>query len=354
MIRDQKNKKLAVIGAGNAGCISALHFKGSLPDLEIDLYHDSEHHPIERVGQGTTIPVAKLLSHSLGCDRYNNKIGASIKTGIFYSGGWGKKNRDFFHSFYTMDQVSIHYTPKKLSDAVLSSGLFNIKEQEIIDPEKEIDADFIIDCRGRKARDKDNLDTIVNPINSVLLASLPKKEMIWTEAQATPNGWTFIVPVEDKLSLGYLYNADLTSKEEATKDFQERFKVEEIEHSMKFDNYCSFNPFVGERILLNGNQCAFIEPLEATATGLYLWIARVGYDRFINKVDIPQCLHLLHKEVNSIANFVLWHYKTGSKFDSPFWSYVDTLDFTPIKKPVGEETYGQWAFKSFDVWEENT
>ena len=54
--------KLAVIGAGNAGCITSLHFKKHQPDLEIDLYHDSKHHPIERVGQGTTIPVAKLIS----------------------------------------------------------------------------------------------------------------------------------------------------------------------------------------------------------------------------------------------------------------------------------------------------
>ena len=346
--------KLAVIGAGNAGCVSALHWRLYEPDLEIDLYHDSEHHPIERVGQGTTIPVTGLISTCLDFNWFNNPIGATLKTGILYSGGWGTKKEKFFHSFYTMDQVSIHYTPKKLSDAVLSSGLFNIKEQEITDPEKEIDADFIIDCRGRKARDKDNLDTIINPINSVLLASLPKKEMIWTEAQATPNGWTFVVPIEDKLSLGYLYNCELTSKEEATKDFQERFGVNEIEHSMKFDNYCSFNPFVGERTLLNGNQCAFIEPLEATATGLYLYIARVGYDHFINKVDISQCLHLLHKEVNSIANFVLWHYKTSSKFDSPFWNYVKTLPFTPIEKPVGEENYGQWGRPSFDVWENNT
>jgi len=346
-------KKLAVIGAGNAGCVTALHWRLHQPDLEIDLYHDAEHHPIERVGQGTIIPVAQLLSYSLGCNWYDNKLGATLKTGILYK-NWGRKKNQFFHDFYSMDQVSIHYTPKKLSDAVLSSGWFDVKEEEITDPENEIDADFIIDCRGKKARDKNNLMTIVNPINSVLLASLPKKEMIWTEAQATPNGWTFTVPVEDKLSLGYLYNADLTSKEEATKDFIERFGVEEIEHSMKFDNYCSSNPFIGERTLLNGNQCAFIEPLEATATGLYLWIARVGYDHLINKVDIPQCLHLLNKEVGSIANFVLWHYKTRSKFDSPFWNHVKELPFTPIKKPAINETYGQWGRPSFDVWENNT
>ena len=345
--------KLAIVGAGNAGCISALHFRHFLPELEIDLYHDSENHPIERVGQGTTDIVSKLISNVLDVNFYENKLGATIKTGILYK-NWGTKKDEFFHPFYFISQVGLHFTPKKFSDTVLSSGLFNVKEQEITNPEKEIDADFIIDCRGRKNIDKDNINKLVNPINSVLLASLPKKEMIWTEAQATPNGWTFVVPVEDKLSLGYLYNSNLTSKEEATKDFQERFGVNEIEHSMKFDNYCSFNPFVGERTLLNGNQCAFIEPLEATATGLYLWIARVGYDRFINKVDIPQCLHLLHKEVNSIANFVLWHYKTGSKFDSPFWNYVKTLPFTPIEKPVGEENYGQWGRPSFDVWENNT
>ena len=348
-----QDKKLAVIGAGNAGCITALHFRRYLPELEIDLYHDSIHHPIELVGQGTVVSVTDLISESLGFTWYENNIEATLKTGILYK-KWGTKKEEFFHDFYSMDKVSIHYTPKKLSDAVLSSGLFNVIEQEINNPEKEIDADFIIDCRGRKARDKENLDTIINPINSVLLASLPKKEIIWTEAEATPNGWTFVVPIKDKLSLGYLYNGDLTSKEEATKDFQERFGVEEIEHSMKFDNYCSFNPFVGERTLLNGNQCAFIEPLEATATGLYLWIARVGFDHFINKVDIPQCLHLLHKEVNSIANFVLWHYKTGSKFDSPFWNYIKTLPFTPIEKPVGDETYGQWAKPSFDIWANNT
>jgi len=344
--------KLTIVGAGNAGCISALHFRHFLPELEIDLYHNLSH-PIERVGQGTTDVVAKLISNVLGGDFYKNNLGATIKTGILYK-NWGTKKDEFFHPFYFMSQVGLHFTPKKFSDTVLSSGLFNVKEKEITDPEKEIDADFIIDCRGRKNIDKDNINKLVNPLNSVLLASLPKRNLLWTESVAHPNGWCFIVPTEDKLSLGYLYNSGLTSKEEATKDFQERFGVEEIEHSMKFDNYCSFNPFVGERTLLNGNQCAFIEPLEATATGLYLWIARVGYDRFINKVDIPQCLHLLHKECNSIASFVLWHYKTGSKFDSPFWNYVKTLPFTEIQKPEINETYGQWDRRSFDIWENNT
>tara|TARA_B100000965_G_C19576676_1_gene751626 strand:+ start:1009 stop:2139 length:1131 start_codon:yes stop_codon:yes gene_type:complete len=366
-------KKLAIVGAGNAGCISALHFKQHEPDLEIDLYHDSDHHPIERVGQGTTIPVAKLLSQSLDCTWYDNPIEATLKAGILYR-NWGKihdcpterRHDAFFHDFYTMDQVSMHYTPKKLSDAVLSSKKFNVIEKEINDPEAEIDSDFIIDCRGKKSRDKENQTYLYNPIDSVLLGSVTddcnvnilnytdKIQMQFTEACATPNGWTFIVPTQNKISLGYLYNSTITTKEEATRDFKDRFGVEEVEHAMKFDNYCSLKPFVGERTLLNGNQCAFIEPLEATATGLYLWIARVGYDRFINKRPTDECIELIHREVDSIANFVLWHYKTGSPFDSRFWDYCTTIPFTPIQEPIGDERYGQWGRKSFDNWRYNT
>ena len=179
--------------------------------------------------------------------------------------------------------------------------------------------------------------------------------MIWTESIAHPNGWCFCVPVEDKLSLGYLYNSGLTSKEEATKDFQQRFRIEGIEHSMKFDNYCSFNPFSESgRVLKNGNSAAFIEPLEATALGLYLWIARIGFDRFINKKEISKCIQLLHSEIRTIEQFILWHYKTGSKFDSPFWSHVKEIPFTPIKAPTGKDMYGQWHHKSFEIWENNT
>ena len=349
----QRRTKLAVIGAGNAGCITALHFNYYRPDLEIDLYHDSENHPIELVGQGTTILVSELLSTTLDFNWFDNKIGATLKTGILYK-NWGKKRDQIFHDFATASNISFHYTPQRLSDCVLSSNKFNVKEQEIKDPEKEIDADFIIDCRGKKVIDKNSIDPLVNPINSVLLASLPKKELKWTEAVATPNGWTFVVPTEDKLSLGYLYNSGLTPKENAITDFQERFGVGDIEHNMKFDNYCLINPFVGERTLVNGNACAFIEPLEATATGLYLYIAKVGFDRFINKKNIPTCLDLIHKEVDTIKNFILWHYMTGSKFNSPFWSYVETLPFTEIKAPTGDERYGQWNEKSFRIWKDNT
>ena len=65
--------------------------------------------------------------------------------------------------------MAIHFVPQKLSQLVLNSEKFNSINKEIIDPEKEIDADVIFDCRGRHNRKKEEYDKLINPLNSVLL-----------------------------------------------------------------------------------------------------------------------------------------------------------------------------------------
>ena len=83
--------RIAIVGAGNAGCITALHYHKYLEiDNEIVIYHSPEQHPIERVGQGTILTVSELIGTTIDTDFYNNKIGATIKSGILYE-NWGKK-----------------------------------------------------------------------------------------------------------------------------------------------------------------------------------------------------------------------------------------------------------------------
>ena len=76
-------KKIAIIGAGNAGCITALHFYKYLEGgNEIYIYHSPEKHPIERVGQGTTLDIVQLISSILKHNWYDNSIDATFKSGI--------------------------------------------------------------------------------------------------------------------------------------------------------------------------------------------------------------------------------------------------------------------------------
>ena len=162
--------KVAIIGAGNAGCVTALHYHKYLDDAEIDIYHSPDQHPIEKVGLGTLPAIVDLVSSVFGSSWYDNSIDSTFKTGILYE-GWGNKHDKFFHSFQ-MHLMAMHFVPNKLSKAVLESEHFNAIEKTIKEPEKEIDADIIFDCRGRHNRDKSNYETLTNPLNSVLLYKL--------------------------------------------------------------------------------------------------------------------------------------------------------------------------------------
>ena len=365
-------RKIAIIGAGNAGCISALHFYFYARDLfEIEIYHSPEKHPIERVGQGTILSPMTLITSFFGGNWYdNNNIGATFKTGIFYE-GWGKSKDEFFHPF-PMSNMSMHFVPQKLSNAVLTCGLFKVKEQTIDDPEKEIDADIIIDCRGKNNRDKDNYEPLINPLNSCLLYKKEGRDpnLIYTRSVTTPNGWTFIILNIDSVSYGYLYNNNITSKEDATEDFLERFNLPEIDGDLTFENYIAKNICVGERTFLNGNRCGFLEPLEATSTRFYQTVCKSVYDYMDGLMNRQHVNKYVRDEMFRLETFIMWHYQFGSKYNSPFWDYAKTLPFRPdagfnealelskrmtyleIEQKIGG--YGQWSYASFKCWYDGT
>ena len=372
-------KRIAIIGAGNAGCITALHFYFYGKDnYEIEIYHSPEKHPIERVGQGTTIPPAALISSVFGTNWYDrNCIDATFKSGILYE-GWGKSNDKIFHGF-PMTNMAIHYVPQKLSDVILNSGLFKVKQQTINDPEKEIDSDWIIDCRGRHNRDRDNYQALVNPLNACLLYKKNGRDsdLTYTRTVATPNGWTFVVPNTDSVSYGYLYNNNITSKEDATEDFLDRFNLPETDGDLTFENYIAKEVCVGERTFLNGNRCGFLEPLEATATYFYQTVCKAIWD-CTNGLKTRQGVDkYVRDQMFRLETFIMWHYQFGSKYDTPFWKYAKSLPFKTddifnnmIETSKGMthlemeqqfqhgpnfiELYGQWTYLSFKCWYDGT
>ena len=356
--------KIAIIGAGNAGCITALHFfkhlrdGGDLDNFEIQIYHSPEYHPIEKVGQGTTLTIPELIADALDINWHNNPIGATFKSGILYE-GWGKKQDKIFHPFMWND-MGIHFVPKKLSEVVLSSGLFKVSEKIITNPEQEIDSNIIFDCRGRNNRDLNNYEKLIDPLDSVLLSKKDYRDvdLIYTKCIATPNGWTFIIPNQDSVSYGYLYNQNITTREEASKDFLDRFNLDEIDDELHFDNYVAKNFLVGERTILQGNMYGFIEPLEATSVGLYHRLCKCAWDGMFNVHSFDRCNNNIKNKMIELQNIVLWHYQYGSKYDTPFWKYAKSLPFNPdqrfydIANGKLDEEYGQWEQWNFENWKD--
>ena len=369
-----QKKRIAVIGAGNAGCITALHFYYYGKDkYEIVLYHNPKEFAIERVGQGCNVHTTQLITQTIESNWYDrNYIDATFKKGILYE-GWGKKQDKVFHSF-PMSAMSMHYVPQKLSDTILKSGLFEVVERTIDNPEKDIDADFIFDCRGRHNRDKDNYEPLINPLNSCLLYKKDGKDvgLDLTRTVATPNGWTFVIPNADSVSYGYLYNDTITSTQAARHDFIERFNLpDDSTTNISFENYVAKNLFVGERTILNGNRYSFLEPLEATSTGLYQSVCRYVWDYIEGNMTKTKSEYYIKRVVKQIETFILWHYQFGSKYDTPFWKYAKSLPFEPdsyfnefieksklesyfeleSKPRYDEDYYGeQWTYSTFRYW----
>lgn len=369
-------EKIAIVGAGNAGCISALnlHYLKMTEEYdvgEIEIYYDPNV-PIERVGQGTQLNVRETIFDVLDLDWVEkNHIKATTKQGIRYK-GWGKKNPDFFHSFRS-GAVAMHYVPKLFSERVLDSGLFNVVEKAITNPEEEIDATYIIDCRGRPSELDDSYQRLTNPINSVILARKEGADpsLLWTEHITTPNGWTFVIPNHDSISYGYLYNNTITTKEDAEKDFIERFDVEPDGY-LSFDNYVAKDMWRGEKTILNGNLFSFIEPMEAVASVIHHNVSECLYDVMIGAKSREEVNENINKELIQVQDFILWHYKNGSTYDTPFWQYAQSLPYSNeselfehvekcVKLPnlfqfddLREDLeYAYWEPQSYKCWHNN-
>lgn len=319
--------KITILGRGNAGCISALHFynytKLLSKKVNIELIYDSKIDPVP-VGQATLLDLPFFLWESTDWKNLTN-FNFTQKRGIMYE-NWGKKNKHWYHEF-PLSTYGIHFNPKEFQDYVINNLKINFKEKdENIISYDEIDSDYIIDCRGMPG-DMNKYDSLVNPLNCSLLSSLPiDNDVFWTRTIATPDGWCFYIPLKDRVSVGYNFNKNITSEKEAEKNFKNLMKVDKINKVFNFKQYVAKNAIIDNRVFLNGNKLFFLEPLEATAMNTYHMWCRFIWDSIIEKkVSLEDSEKKIKDYINKIQNFILWHYSYGSIYKTKFWSYSKKL-----------------------------
>ena len=393
--------KIVIVGGGNAGVWTALHYgyyTRNDKNIEVELIHDPEIDSFP-VGQGTTLDVVELLWLACGTDWYHNEIRATPKLGILYE-NFSKKNKNIYHPF-PFNRIAMQVDQKYLQKYILNSGFFSVKEGNVTDLDA-VDADVIFDCRGNTKKDDIEYMPLYCPVNSVLLAVGPSPDISqnWSRHVATPDGWTFVIPnTTDTTSYGYVYNKDITPLETAKTNFSELFPEASESYSEHFDHKqevvnLPFESYVakesvridsnGRKIILNGNRLAFLEPMESTAIGFYLEVAKKTFDWVItpmNTFPINDIISTINREIFEIHTFILWHYTRGSVYDTPFWreaqaettaifeqpnqnfqnivelsTLIDYIDCrigiisSPDLKYLDSWKYGQWAPKSIKLW----
>tara|TARA_R110002074_G_scaffold206720_1_gene375154 strand:+ start:2524 stop:3621 length:1098 start_codon:yes stop_codon:yes gene_type:complete len=354
--------KLAILGKGTAGALALNHFN-SYTDYEIDVYYDSSIKE-QTVGEGTTLHIPTRLNYTLGMNWEDvRNLNGTVKTGIYYD-GWSTNN--YFHSFY-LPSASIHIDAVKLQNYLLDKNILERNKCNLIDKNvnaNEVDADYVIDCTG-KPNDYSNyvLTNNIN-VNAVCVSQYkPIKSLDHTLCTAMKNGWMFGIPLQDRISFGYLYNADISTKDVIKKEMKTHLRKREYvnelyTNSFNFKNYYHQQNFV-ENVAHNGNASFFLEPLEATSLALVdrinRWTyeilnntitqeqANYYYEQYVKQIEIVIGLHYL----NPVIKSKFWEYaKNNSQYITKDSSFIDIINNLANDNFIFDD-YGTWNKDSF-------
>lgn len=332
--------KVAVIGIGTAGLQTLAYFQDTLPN-HIDIY--SIHNPEQKIlgiGESTTTFLPLMLSRSCGFTMLNDadKLDATTKHGVKYV-NWRENN---FNSHILPPYHGIHFNNFKLNELVLGrlrkeKGFYEIHgDIKSIDQDEnsvtlQIDDeahtfDYIVDCRGYP-EDYTNYELLdYLPVNSAMVHTVSQPgTWNYTYHQATKNGWMFGIPLQTRQGWGYLYNNDITSKEEAREDLQSLMNEPLQTREFSWKNYYKKNVIDG-RVISNGNRALFFEPIEALSGTFYEAVGVEAVNVIVGESTASEANARLVHTAETYATFVCFVYHGGSTFDTEFWK--KTVDKT--------------------------
>lgn len=326
-------KRIAIVGAGTAGAISAGFFAHEHhfdEEVEVSWYADSSI-PTQAVGEGSNLIVPRQLLNVLNF-RYEDlkEVDGTFKSGIAKY-NWGKKNSYYFHDF-SPPAVGYHFNAVKLQQYI-AKRLEN--KVTVIDKNiksSDIDADYVIDCSGRpKSLDNDFYESKNIPVNSVHVTQcfwdFPRFQ--YTLTIARPYGWVFGIPLQNRCAIGYLYNNNINTLDEIKEDVKNVFEQfaltpSDTTNTFSFYSYCRRQNFVGN-IAFNGNASFFSEPLEATTIGNMMLINREMLGVINGSTSLEKAnKNYLFMNQGSI-DMICLHYFAGSVFDTEFWHHAKNL-----------------------------
>lgn len=354
--------RIAVLGKGNSACYSLIWLLNhivydSKENFEISVYYDPDVE-IFGAGESTTLEISRKLGQLTGISfenkKYIERLNITPKFGIKYQ-NWGKE----FFSQFSFGTHTFHMSTKDFSDFVIEfSSRFpfvTVKEEKLNDL-NSIDADYIFDCRGFGYKSNTiAVDSI--PVNSVHITNVFIDrpilfERTFTKHIATEYGWAFVIPLRNRLSIGHLYNNNISNIDVVSKEKEKIIQSELSELNLKeierFDRHINFESFYTKdifdgRVIKLGNNSYFLEPLEANTLSLvsrglnlmmeYLTVNHnnnlCSYEKsmIISKINTLNSLGI--EETIDMINL---HYLVTPEAKGKFWKHAKNKSYKRLKR----------------------
>lgn len=339
-------KKLIVVGRGTVGCFTVAHFL-RWTDWEIEWMYDSEIKPAA-VGEGTTLTIPRNLHNTVNFMNSDmSDVQATLKLGI-WKRGWGEAGTEFYHSF-PVGHTGMHFNALVLQEYLFEKLIKNprvtINENNVTSYD-DLDSDYVMVCTG--SPNKEDLDKHFNIKQSIPVNSCKVFHSPWdfpkfdcTVTFARQHGWVFGIPLQNRCSVGYLYNKDYATEEEIESDVQDVLK--EFNLTPNRTNKLSFNNYVRKRnfnqkVCYNGNSSFFLEPLEATSTTIADDINRLAYDMWCGNITLTHANERYNTMLSNVESMICMHYMSGSSYKNKFWEYAKSLGTSKIQEEFKNKT----------------
>lgn len=323
-------KKVTIVGRGTVGVLAVLHFKKNT-DWEIDWVYDPAIQPAS-VGEGSNLFFPKILQQNMQIDNVDmDNIYATPKLGI-WKRGWGV-GTDFKHAF-PVGQHGVHFSAvefqKYMFDILTKDKRITVIEKNIQDYEN-VDSDYVMVCAGVQKASLDEYtvrDKI--PVNTATIFQCPWDipQFNYSLTFARKFGWVFGIPLQNRCSIGYVYNRNLNNENEVINDVQEilaEFKLTPSStRTLQFSNYSRKNNY-SRKVVYNGNASFFLEPLEATSIGFAAKIIENAHTMWLGYQTPQEAQRMYDDLLDELESMICLHYFSGSVYDTPFWKHAERL-----------------------------
>lgn len=261
----------------------------------------------------------------------------------------GETGYKLVHDYDVAFHIDAFLTGSYLRDYCMNTGRVNRIEDTIQDVTKnekggikslklksglEVNGDLFLDCSGWSRILMKYMDVKFIPykdnllVNKAMLFPIKNKEdtLIKNHMTATAQkyGWTFEIPLQDRLGRGYIFDGDMISDEQAEEEIKKVYEDVDVKKVIKYDTG-RLNKFWIKNVIGVGLSSHFVEPLEATA--LHSSINEVN--RFL-EYYFTEHMDLYDKNlqddfnghmislVDNYRDFLVFHYITPRK-DTDFW-----------------------------------
>lgn len=348
-------RKIAVLGAGSAGLLTAAHLCTWLDDSwqVCCVYNPSK--DILGIGESTNGAFVSVLERATNFTLASPHDLAALDATIKYGSKFEKWREQGWVNPLLSGNVAIHFNNRRLKDFVferlarLWPRQFELLEADVRGVQNYADHvtlatdggshdfEFVVDCMGTPPSFDAYTISDCTLLDRCRIHSVTAYDFEpFTDHIATPDGWMFGVPLAGYKTYGYLYSSAFTDTEAAEAGMRRLLGAQTLDagtYKAHYDFRCYYaNELISGRVCKNGNRALFFEPLLANSMFVYIYAARLIYDYVAAGQEASRCNGLFLKAVQEMEDVISYYYKGGSTHRTDVWRALQERANTRLER----------------------